>query len=342
MPRGLLILLGLAAAVVTIAGLRATADIVGPVFLALVLTVAVQPVRRFSERRGWPRWAGTLLGVAASLGILVGLGVCLALAASQFASLLPQYEDDLRRLLDSGVEWLQSLGLEEAQVDQLVGSVEASELVDFAGGVVDQLVGVMGSLFLVLPLLLFLGVDAASMPEKLDSVRGERGSVVTAFESFAVGTRRYLVVSTVFGFGVAVLDTLFLVFTPIPAPLLWGLLAFITNYIPNVGFVIGVVPPAVLGLLVGGPELFVLVVVVYSLLNITIQSVIQPRFVGEAVGISTSITFLSLVFWAWVLGPLGALFAVPLTLLVKTVLVDVDGDARWIASMLAGRVRPRP
>jgi AI-2 transport protein TqsA len=135
---------------------------------------------------------------------------------------------------------------------------------------------------------------------------------------------------------VAVLDTVFLFFTPIPDPLLWGILAFITNYIPNVGFVVGLVPPAVLGLLEGGPGLMLVVIIVYSVLNAIIQSVIQPRVVGEAVGLSGSVTFISLVFWAWVLGAVGALFAVPLTLLAKALLVDVDPRAAWLGPLLAG------
>ena len=123
---------------------------------------------------------------------------------------------------------------------------------------------------------------------------------------------------------VAVIDTIALAFLGIPVPLLWGLLAFITNYIPNIGFVIGLIPPALLGLLEGGLGADDRRDRVYCVINLVIQSVIQPKFVGDAVGLSTTLTFLSLVFWAWVLGPLGALLAIPLTLLAKALLVDVD------------------
>jgi AI-2 transport protein TqsA len=118
---------------------------------------------------------------------------------------------------------------------------------------------------------------------------------------------------------------------------LWGLLAFITNYIPNIGFVIGVVPPAILGLLEGGWALGLAVVVVYSVINLVIQSVIQPKFVGDAVGLSTTLTFLSLVFWAWVLGGLGALLAIPLSLLMRSLLVDVDPKSQWLTPLLSNR-----
>src|SRR3954451_1875523 len=116
---------------------------------------------------------------------------------------------------------------------------------------------------MIVLLLLFLAMDASNFPAKLSSNRAGRPAAVKALESFAHGTRQYLIVSTVFGFIVAVLDAAFLALTPVPDPLLWGLLAFITNYIPNVGFIIGLVPPAVLGLLVGGPGLMLLVIAVY-------------------------------------------------------------------------------
>ena len=124
------------------------------------------------------------------------------------------------------------------------------------------------------------------------------------------------------------------ILSSIPLAVTWGLLSFITNYIPNVGFIIGVVPPALLGLLIGGPQLMVVVIVVYSGINMVIQSIIQPRFIGDAVGLSGTVTFVALVFWAWLLGPLGAILAIPLTLLAKALLVDTDPRAKWADALL--------
>jgi predicted PurR-regulated permease PerM len=195
-------------------------------------------------------------------------------------------------------------------------------------------VGVVSDLVFVITLLIFLAVDASWFPARLALSPGHRGQLVSAVASFATGTRRYLVVSTVFGLIVAVMDVAVLWWLDIPVPLLWGLLAFITNYVPNIGFVIGLVPPAVLGLLEGGPGLMLAVIVAYSLINFVIQSVIQPKYVGDAVGLSATLTFLSLVFWAWVLGPLGALLAIPLSLLAKALLVDGDPGAHWLRPLL--------
>jgi predicted PurR-regulated permease PerM len=122
----------------------------------------------------------------------------------------------------------------------------------------------------------------------------------------------------------------------------WGVLAFVTNFIPNIGFVIGLVPPALIALLEGGPGLMLAVIVIYSVVNVIIQSVIQPKVVGDAVGLSTTLTFVSLVFWAWILGPLGALLAVPMSLFFKAVLVEMDPAASWIAPLVSGRPKGGP
>jgi predicted PurR-regulated permease PerM len=147
-------------------------------------------------------------------------------------------------------------------------------------------------------------------------------------------------VSTVFGGLVAVGDGIGLALLGVPAAVLWGVLSFITNYVPNIGFVLGLVPPALLGLLAGGWGKLIAVVVLYAVLNFVIQTLIQPHFVGDSVGLSTTVTFVALLFWGWVMGALGALLAIPLTLLVKALLVDVDPRGHWLDVLL--REEPRP
>ena len=143
-------------------------------------------------------------------------------------------------------------------------------------------------------------------------------------------------VSASFGLVVAVIDGLALYFMDVPGAFVWAVLAFVTNFIPNIGFIIGVIPPALIALLDSGPDLMVAVIVVYSIVNFVIQSVIQPRVVGDAVGLSAILTFLSLVFWTWVVGPLGAILAVPLSLFTKALLVEADPGARWALPLISG------
>jgi predicted PurR-regulated permease PerM len=125
-----------------------------------------------------------------------------------------------------------------------------------------------------------------------------------------------------------------------PLALLWGLLSFLTNNVPNIGFFLGLAPAALLALLVGGPRLALLVTAVYALANFILQSVVQPVFVGDAVGLSVTLSFLSVIVWTVVLGPMGAVLAIPLTLFVHAILVCQDPDRRWAAALLAGTARP--
>ena len=336
LPRGLLILLGLAAATVAVAGMRAVSGILAPTVLALVLAIAADPLRSAVSRRGAPRWVGTLLVLAVVYVGLLALCASLLLAGARFATLVPQYQDELSELVNGLQPRLESLGIGSEQTDAILDSIDLSRVAGFVTALLSAVLSLASSLAFVLALVLFMCLDADAFRRHLGRVRSARTGFVTALESFATGTRSYLLVSTAFGLVVAVLDTALLYAVGVPGALLWGLLAFVTNYIPNIGFVLGLVPPALLALLEGGPDLMLVVIVLYSSINVLIQSVIQPKLVGDAVGISASVTFLSLVVWSWIMGPLGAVLAVPLTLLVKALLVDVDVDpgTRWVSGLI--------
>ncbi|HYO19556.1 MAG TPA: AI-2E family transporter [Dermatophilaceae bacterium] len=326
----------MAAAVVIVLGMRTLSDLLGPAFLALVLTVAANPLRNWFRRRGLPGWAGTAVALVAVYLALLALTVSLVVAGARFATLLPTYQAELDRLLDGAVAGLGRLGVGEEQIAQMAAGVSLGRLASLAGELLGGLLGLLSNLFFIVVLVLFMAVDAANFPAKLAALRGSRGELATALGGFAATSRRFLWVTTVFGLIVAVIDTAALVWLGVPAALLWGLLAFITNYIPNIGFVLGLVPPALIALLEGGPSLMIAVIAVYSVVNVVIQTFIQPKIVGDAVGVSATVTMLSLVFWAATLGALGALLAVPLTLFFKAILIDADPRARWISPLLSG------
>jgi AI-2 transport protein TqsA len=199
------------------------------------------------------------------------------------------------------------------------------------------LLGWPQNLVLILGLLLFMTLDAACYTSVLRRMPTDRRPLAESLAKFAKATRRYLVVSTVFGAIVALLDVGVLYLLDVPAPWLWGLLAFITNYIPNIGFIIGLIPPALLGLLDGGWQTMLLVIIAYAVINAVIQSGLQPKIVGGSVGLSGTLSFLSLIFWAFVLGAWGALLAIPLTLFARALLVDVDDRSRWVLPLLSGQ-----
>jgi len=341
-PRPLLILLGVAGAVIAVAGMREAAWLIAPAALGVVLVVTVSPVRGMVERRGGPAWAGILVTILLVYAILVALVASVALSGAKLASLIPQYTTEMDDFANDLGSSLRSLGLQEEQVGAMVAGLDLGRIAGVLTGLAANIVGLLGSLVFIATLVLFIGFDSGKFPRNLFAARGERPSFVDALTAFAKGTRTYLTVSAVFGLIVAAIDSVVLALLGIPGAFVWGVLAFVTNFIPNIGFVIGVIPPAIIGLLEGGPGLMLAVILLYSVINFVIQSIIQPKYQADALGLTTTLTFISLVFWAWVLGPLGAILALPLTLLLKALFVDVDPGARWLGPLLSGEPNPAP
>jgi AI-2 transport protein TqsA len=339
LPRGLTILIGLATSVIVIFGIRSLQDLIGPIFLALVLTIVMHPLRSGLAKR-LPGWAANLVCLVALYAVLLGLALSIAVSAARFATLLPQYQEQFADLVKDATSWLDGLGVDSKQIHAVADGFDLSSLSGVITSILSGAVGIVSNLVFIIALGLFMTIDGRTFPIHLAEASAARPALVNALSDFAHGTRRYLWVSTVFGLIVAVLDTIALYLLDIPAPLLWGLLAFLTNYIPNIGFIIGLIPPAVLGLLEGGPGRMLAVIAVYSVLNLIIQSGIQPKVVGDAVGLSTTLTFVSLVFWSWVIGPLGALLAIPLSLLTKAVLIDADPANRWMLPLVSNTDAP--
>ncbi|WP_253853935.1 AI-2E family transporter [Prauserella alba] len=335
MPRAVVLLIGAASTVVVIAGLMAASWLVGPLFLALVVVITVSPASQLLRRWGAPAWVATAVLVLLVYALLAGLVAVLVVSVAQLAALLPRYTARADDLVSSATAALGRFGVDTEHLRPAASSLDLNRVLGYVQALLSSVTGVGASVLFLLALLLFLSMEASGADARRNAVSADRPGIGIAIAGFVRGTRRYMLVTTVFGLIVAVLDGVALWLLGIPLPVLWALLAFMTNYIPNVGFVLGVAPPAILGLLEGDWRLMVGVIAVYGVLNFVVQSVIQPRFVGNAVGLSTIATFVSLVLWGWVLGPVGAILAVPLTLLTKAVLVDVDPRARWVDALLA-------
>lgn len=335
LPRAVLLVVGTAGAVVVAAACRAAADIVAPVMLALVLSIAVLPVRRWAHRHGWPAWASTVLMMAAAYGIVLVLFAGLALSVVELAAMLPQYADRVDELTATAQNRLADLGVDPDPVGTAVQQLDVGKATELLTNVLSGLLGLLSSTFFLVALLFFMSIDATGLTARSAGLAAWKPQLHAALSEYLHVMWRYLVVTAAFGAIVAVLDAGALWLLGVPLPLVWGLLSFITNFVPNIGFVIGLIPPALLALLEQGWELMLAVIVVYCVLNLVIQTFIQPRVVGDAVGLGTTVTFLSLATWTFLLGPLGALLAVPMTLLVRTVLVDADPSARW-ALLLVG------
>ncbi|WP_155341115.1 AI-2E family transporter [Acrocarpospora corrugata] len=337
-PRALIVLLCAAGAVVTLAGIQAVGSILGPVVLALVLVIAVSPLRDWLARKNAPTWVMVLIPLAVVLVVLLGMVAILTIAAAQLALLAPTYSDQFTQLVAEAQRWAASLGMGSEQINKAISSFDPANLIGVAQGVLSGLLGVLSSVFLIVVLLLAMSLDAPIYSRIIKASEERRPAMYKALTTFTNRTRRYLIVSTIFGLICAVLDVVALYILSVPLPLLWGILALITNYIPNIGFILGLVPPALLGLLDGGFRTMLFVIVAYIVINVVIQSFIQPKFLGDAVGLSTTATFLSLIVWAFVLGPLGALLAIPLSLLARAILIDSDPNGSMAAALISGEL----
>jgi AI-2 transport protein TqsA len=335
LPLWLTVVLGVAGTAGALWGIHAAAPILGPVVLAFVLTVVAHPIIGALVRRRVPRGIAVACAVLVVDGGLIAFALTLVLSLGRLATVLPQYTDEWQHLLDDLRSTLAGAGIGPQQVEDALRSVEPRSVLAAVGGLLSGLAGSIGALVLVLATVLFMTAEAAGLPDRLAGISGT-WRLRAALGDFARNTRRYVVVTTIFGALVAVVDTVALALLGIPLALLWGLMSFLTNYVPNIGFFLGLAPPTVLALLVGGPGLALWVIVIYSVANFLLQSVLQPVFVGDAVGLSVTLSFLSVIAWTVVMGPMGAILAVPLTLFLHAVLVGQDPDRRWASVLLAG------
>lgn len=318
---------------VGIAGIRAVAWLVAPTLLALVIVITLSPAHGRLRSLGFPRWAATAALVVFVYGILIAFCVAVIVSVAQLAALLPRYADRITGLYAEIADALAEFGAGQAQLRDILKSIDPGRLVSYLGSLLADLTGVTTSLVFLLGLLLFLSAETADIDSRIARIAGERARTAEALRDFGRRVRVYLAVTTAFGLVVAVMDVIALVLLGVPLAALWGLLSFVTNYIPTIGFLLGLAPPATLAVLDGGWQAMLAVVVVYVVINFVMQSLIQPRYVGNAVGLSATATFVALVFWAWVLGPLGTLLSVPATLLALAMLVD-DPASSWVTALV--------
>ncbi|MDO8394317.1 MAG: AI-2E family transporter [Dietzia sp.] len=324
----------LAAAFVVLWGISQHANLVMPAFLALNLVIAAQPLQRLLERAGLPRWGGMIIVLLVLYLLLAALVGMLVWALWIAAEEIPRYQDKFVELYEQTIEFLGRFGVSEDQVSSSLAGVDPGTVIGTVQNVAGQLSSAGGQLTVLVIALTFLVFDVPGITRRRAVIARQRPRLADALSSFTDGVKSYWIVSTIFGLIVAVIDVIALMIIGVPLALVWGVLAFVTNYIPNIGFVLGLVPPALFALLTGGPVDAIWVVVIYSVVNLVIQSFIQPKFTGDAVGLTPTVTFLSLVFWASVAGALGAILAVPLTLAVKAFLVDADPRMTWFSTFM--------
>lgn len=327
---GLRVLIVLATTVVVLAGVYFARELIGPLALAVVLVIICEPVRRPLERRGWPRWTGTTAVILVAYLVLVVMGLLLWVAGVQFARLVADYLDQLRSSLDGFVAWLQSVGLDQEATDAAASVLDPSAIVRLVSSLGGTVIGVLTALFFVVSYIIFMAADAARYRDAERVFGAARRPALARIGRLNTGIRRYYVVNASFGAVVAIIDGLALWALGVPAPIVWAVLAFVTNFVPNIGFVLGLIPPAVLAFVVGGWPMLLAVIAIYSVVNVVLQVLVQPKFVSDAVDLSLTLSFFSVIFWTFVIGPLGAILSIPLTLFVRALVLEGDPGSLWL------------
>ncbi|AZN30288.1 AI-2E family transporter [Flaviflexus salsibiostraticola] len=339
-PSGAWIIIVGALMTVGLWGLSRFSAILAPAFLALTLVLTIRPIHRFMVRRGVPKWVSaiaSILVLVLTLSLVIGVTV---LAFLPLPDVIASYQRDFTRMVNDisdfleNNQFLQEQGYDVSGIDTLLGQLDLNTIMSTVGTLINQISGFGGLLAVIALSIFFIVIDTMTMDARSSIVEKAEPELHEALSGFEGRVRQYWLVSTIFGAIVAVFDWIALEALGIPLSLAWAVIAFVTNYIPNIGFILGVVPPALIGLLEGGWQLMLWVIVAYSLINFVIQSLIQPKFTADAVGLSVTVTFLSLMVWGVVIGPLGALLAVPLTLFFKAILVDSSTSTRWLDAFL--------
>ena len=339
--QGETIILTVAAIVVGCTGIYMLHGLLAPAFFALTLVITVRPLVALASRYHVPRPISAVGAIILIYTFVIGLFAALGVAIAQLVETLPDYSAKFEAIWTQLQALLGRFGIDQSTLmNQVSGMLDTSRIVTLAQGMLSQVTS-FGSVLMVMALtVVFLMFDMSRIELRARALMILKPEIAAALAGFAKAVRSYWLVSTIFGLIVAVLDVVALGLLGVPMAVTWGVLSFITNYIPNIGFFIGLIPPALLALVDSGPWTALWVVVAYAALNFVIQTLIQPKFTGDAVGLNTTTTFLSLLFWAEVIGALGTILAIPLTLFVKALLIDSDPRSRWVSIFLSAGDTP--
>jgi predicted PurR-regulated permease PerM len=215
----------------------------------------------------------------------------------------------------------------------LTEQMNPGKVFDLAGKTFQGLRRALTNIFLILLTVVFILLEAAGFPRKLEAALDRPDDSLKGYSQFTESLKRYLVVKSIFSAITGVVIWIWLSILGVEFAMLWGLLAFLLNFVPNIGSILAAIPAVLMALVQFGPGKAIAAALGFLVVNVVVGSITEPRFMGRELGLSTLVVFLSLVFWGWVLGPVGMLLSVPLTMVLKIALGSSE-DTRWISTML--------
>ncbi|MGF1469530.1 MAG: AI-2E family transporter [Sandaracinaceae bacterium] len=330
-------LLTLAALVIVLAGLRAAAPIATPILLALLVAFVSSPAVFRLTRWGIHYGFAVSLVLLFELAVLGGLGSLLLSPIEELRRRLPTYQERFGQLASDTAAWLEAHGVavDEAELAEIG---DPAALLDLLGSTVASVGTVLTQGVLFLLIVAFTLFDASRLWKKLEDHYRDTRAGEHVLSRITDEVNRYLGVKSVTSGATGFFCGVWCEILGVDFAVLWGLLAFLLNYIPNVGAIVATIPPFLISLAMFGPGQAALVVLGFTVVNMVIGSVIEPRIMGQALGISPVVVILSMVVWGWVLGPVGALISVPLTMVLKMIMKNTEEWA-WLADLMSDPLR---
>ena len=336
------ILLTLALLIIVIGGLQLAEVVVVPFLLSVFLSILGMPPYNWLRKHGWPSALALLVVLLGFGGLIVGLGIVVVGSATAFSQALPEYDEGIVVLLEdvesslASIEILRNLGVNFEFSSIVADVIDPARILQFSGALLLTVTNFLSSFVIVFLMMIFILTEASGFPAKVRSAFGEGSGKLLQFSSVMTQVHRYLIIKTIVSLATGLVLGTWVWVLGVDFPILWGVLAFLLNYIPNIGSILAAVPPLTVALIQpqgGGVTLCLLVIAGFAVANIVIGNFVEPSLMGKRLGLSTLVVFLSLVFWGWVWGGVGMLLSVPLTMVVKILLENTD-EYRWIAVLL--------
>jgi AI-2 transport protein TqsA len=337
------VLIGAGVAII-IWGMRLGAPILNPVLLAGIIWISVLPLAVWLTEKGLPDWLALLITMLVLVVGIAGLILLTGYSVSLLINTLPQYQDNVQTQLDALAAGLENLGISEDVVTNYLDQIDSSRVVSFIAALLGSVLGFLGNLAFMLMILVFLLVGTRGFTVTL-SAYGDRAAMLPRLQGLVRDLREYISLTTWINFLVGLISTIFLFFAGIDFAILWGVLTFLLGYIPTLGFWLALIPPLALAFIQYGAARALIVLIGITVINTVVQSFVQPRMMGQGLNLAPVVVVLSLFFWGWVLGPTGALLAVPLTMIVKELFLDTFDDTRQLARLMddpSATVREEP
>ncbi len=329
---GIRFLITVASFVIVVGGMQAAKSILIPFLLGAIIAVICAPFLLWLQNKGVPKWVALVMIIAVI--IVIGLIVIsfIGTSVAELAKTLPEYQTRLEQQEQIFTKQLQGMGIDTSQI--VFQNIFGADLVmQIFGNLLTSLGKVLTNSFLILFIVIFMLLEASSLPTKIQAALGAHDQSLIHLTKLSKSINSYLVIKTTISLATGIAVTLWLILLDIDFPFLWGLIAFLFNYVPTIGSIIASVPAILLGLIQFGFIRAIYVAIGYLLINGIIANLIEPRVMGQGLNLSTLVVFLSLIFWGWVLGPVGMLLSVPLTMFVKIAL-ESSPDTRWAAILL--------